>query len=192
MHSSHSDILKHPTLNKENPMKIITTPLLAFALLIVAGCSESNSNPINNQTQNSTQNEMASWVLTSEPQGAVSVTEAKSIAKEGDEIVIRGRIGGRPNPMDAASPVFTIVDLELEYCGQNTSDGCTSPWDYCCETPDTISTNSATIQVVSDDTVDLTSELEPLDEVILRGTVGPRTDERLLIIRANGVYRVQS
>lgn len=173
-------------------MKYITTPALAAALVLLVGCGGSESDNADGATTNgSSSSTSTAWILASAPDGAVSVSEAKANAAEGDEIVIHGRIGGRHNPMDANSPVFTIVDLGLEYCGQHNDDGCPTPWDYCCETPETITTNSATVQIVSDGTIDLTSELEPLDEVILRGTVGPRPDERVLTIRATGVYSVE-
>lgn len=172
-------------------MKNLTTPALTAVLILLTGCggSESDSNTSASADAVTTPTN-ASWVLASAPEGAVSVSEAKAGAKEGDEIVIHGRIGGRRNPMDASSPVFTIVDLGLEYCGQTHDDGCRTPWDYCCETPETITSNSATVQIVSDGTIDLTSALEPLDEVILRGTVAPRPDEQVLTIRATGVYAI--
>ncbi|MFG0314793.1 MAG: hypothetical protein ACF8LL_11520 [Phycisphaerales bacterium] len=129
-------------------------------------------------------------MLTEAPGGDVSITEAKANAKEGDQIVVRGRIGGRHAPISADSPVFTVVDLSLPYCGQLNEDRCGTPWDYCCETPSTIASNSATVQVVGDG-VDLADAgLEPLDEVVLIGTVGPRPDEQVLTIRASGVYPV--
>jgi len=173
-------------------MNRITTPLLAAALTLLAGCNGSDQDAAagtNTGTGHSTP--PAAWILTSAPEGAVSVSEAKANAKEGDLISIHGRIGGRVDPMSPDSPVFTIVDLQLEYCGQHTDDACTTPWDYCCETPETIGSNTATVQLVSDSDINPTTSLEPLDEVILQGTVGPRPNERVLTIRATGVYPIE-
>lgn len=167
-----------------------TIALTASTLVLLGGCSESPSSPQAQAPSSETQHTPHAWVLTSAPAGDVSVTEAKASAKEGDQVVIRGRIGGRHAPISADSPVFTIVDLGLEYCGQTTDDQCGTPWDYCCETPSTIATNSATVQVQGD-AIDLGGAgFEPLDEVILIGTVGPRPDEQVLTIRATGVYPV--
>lgn len=169
-----------------------STVLSAVSILLLAGCSESSSSPESTASETTTQTQSSSstWVLTSAPVGDVSVKEAKASAKEGDQVVIRGRIGGRHAPMSNDSPVFTIVDLGLEYCGQTTEDKCGTPWDYCCEMPSTIASNSATVQVEGD-SVDLDAAgLEPLDEVVLIGTVGPRPDEQVLTIRATGVYVV--
>jgi hypothetical protein len=173
-------------------LKTTTIALTTSTILILSGCSESTSSPKAQapSTESTEQTTAHSWVLTSAPEGDVSITEAKSSAKEGDQIVIRGRIGGRHAPITADSPVFTIVDLQLEYCGQTTDDKCGTPWDYCCETPTTIATNSATVQVQGD-AIDLASAgLEPLDEVVLIGTVAPRPDDQVLTVLATGIYPV--
>jgi hypothetical protein len=173
-------------------LKTITIAMTTSTLLMLSGCSESSSEPQAQApaTESTEQATPHAWVLTSAPEGDVSITEAKASAKEGDQIVIRGRIGGRHEPISADSPVFTIVDLGLEYCGQTTDDKCPAPWDYCCETPSTIASNSATVQVQGDE-IDLTGAgLKPLDEVVLIGTVGPRPDEQVLTIQATGIYPV--
>lgn len=173
-------------------LKTITIAMTTSTLLMLSGCSESSSEPQAQapSTESTIETTPYAWVLTSAPAGDVSITEAKANAKEGDQIVIRGRIGGRHEPISADSPVFTIVDLGLEYCGQTTDDKCPAPWDYCCETPSTIASNSATVQVQGDE-IDLTGAgLKPLDEVVLIGTVGPRPDEQVLTIMATGIYPV--
>ncbi len=170
-------------------LKSSTIALIASTLMVLSGCQDT-SNSSQTQAPSSTQATTPTWVLTSAPAGDVSVTEAKASASEGDQIVIRGRIGGRRSPISSESPIFTIVDLELEYCGQFSADGCRTPWDYCCETPETLTMNSATVQVQGSE-VDLTAAgLEPLDEVVLIGVVGPRPDQQVLTIRATGLYSV--
>ena len=135
------------------------------------------------------------WVLASAPENPQSVNEAKAVAKEGDRIILRGRIGGRQVPISSDSPVFTVVDLSLPYCGQNGHSGCTMPWDYCCETSETIATNSATVQVVNTDGSAIDGSpssfgFKPLDEVVVVGEVASRPDPRVLTIKAQGLYRV--
>lgn len=166
------------------------TLLASSALLLTAlGCDQSSSQQSNTVTKTEADPAPHAWLLTSEPAGAISITEAKSSVQEGDTVVIKGRIGGRHKPMNASSPVFTIIDLELAYCGQYDDKGCPTPWDYCCETPETIGSNSATVQVVGDGEINPTSAgLEPLDVVILVGTVGPRPNDQVLTIQATGVY----
>lgn len=158
-------------------------------LIAVTGCERANSEQASKTATPAQQAQPNAWLLTSAPEDAVSITEAKAIAKEGDTVVIRGRIGGRQSPITDASPVFTVVDLGLPYCGQHEDDGCSTPWDYCCETKSTITSNSATIQIFGDGIIDpVAAGLDPLDEVILIGTVGPRPSHEVLTIRTTGVY----
>ncbi|MEM8756750.1 MAG: hypothetical protein AAGF47_03095 [Planctomycetota bacterium] len=98
--------------------------------------------------------------------------------------------------MSPGSPVFTVVDLAVPHCGEIPGDNCPAPWDYCCETPESMAANTATIQLVGSDGSPLDASpaehgFEPLDEVVIVGVVGARPDERVLTIRATGVHRVQ-
>ncbi len=138
---------------------------------------------------------VASWVLTAEPSDVKSIIDVKAGASEGDRVVIRARIGGRRDPLTAGSPVFTVMDLSVPHCAENPDDTCATPWDYCCETPDTKKSNAATVQIVGTDGEPISGDaasggLKPLDEVVLVGTVGPRPTTDVLTILATGVYRV--
>ncbi len=133
-----------------------------------------------------------SWLLATMPPGAIPVSEAKRTAREGDSVVVRGRIGGRRNPMSTDIAVFVMMDPAIPHCkiGQ-----CKKPWDYCCETPGSITANSATVQLVGDTgtpmPIDLTSHaIKPLDEVVIVGTVGPRPTQEVFVIHASKLHRV--
>ena len=87
------------------------------------------------------------------------------------------------------------MDLSIPHCGENPDDACRMPWDYCCETPETIAANSATIQIVDAD--GQSNSISPmahgfaaLDEVIVIGVVAPRPAPEVLTIRATGLFRV--
>jgi hypothetical protein len=160
--------------------RIVTGFVLAGLSLAGVGCSEEAAPEASASP---------SWTLASEPAGAVGVAEAKASAQEGDQVVLRGRIGGRAEPLSAGSPVFTVMDLSVAYCGQASEDGCTTPWDYCCETPEAIAASAATVQVAGVEGGAL-SGLSPLDEVVIVGTVGPRPTPQVLTVVATGVHRV--
>ena len=72
-------------------------------------------------------------VLKKEPKGAVDVLALRKNAKDQQDIVVVGRIGGRPNPWVKGSAVFPIVDRSLKACNEIEGDTCKTPWDYCCE-----------------------------------------------------------
>ncbi|MEL7472307.1 MAG: hypothetical protein AAGK04_03245 [Planctomycetota bacterium] len=135
----------------------------------------------------------APWMLAAAPEGAQPVTEIKASAREGDRVIMRARIGGRVTPMNPGSPVFTVMDLAIPYCPPE--EGCPTPWDYCCETPETILANAATVQVVGSASKPTSimpdaAGLEPLDEIIVVGAVGPRPNANVLTIRAESIYAV--
>jgi hypothetical protein len=175
-----------------------TLALLTTAALALGACGEGGSAsddagprsapPATQATQG------ASWVLASMPENPRDVADAKADAAEGQTIVVRGRIGGRAEPITADSPVFTIMDPAVPHCGEKDDDHCPIPWDYCCETPESIRANSATVLLVDAEgsplAIDPTTELEPLDEVLVVGTVAPRPHADVLTIRATGVHNL--
>jgi hypothetical protein len=128
------------------------------------------------------------------PEGARHVSEVKVDAKEGDTIVVRGRVGG-PAPFVPGRAVMTLADTEnLIACSDREHDPCPKPWDYCCESPDDITANSLTVQVVDADGRPLKAGLEgaggidPLDFVVVTGTVGPRPDPNVLVVNATAIH----
>ncbi len=168
------------------PLKAIT---LALTPLLVIACSDQTPD-----SHSATVPTTPTWLLSASPEGAQSITKAKATAAEGDRIVMRGRIGGRAHPITEGSPVFTLVDLSLPYCGQEVEDGCPVPWDYCCESPEIIAANSATVQIVDADGRPITQDLKrqglkPLDELVVIGDVAARPSEIVLTVRATGVYK---
>jgi hypothetical protein len=134
------------------------------------------------------------WRLTSAPADAVDVGQAKQTVSEGDQVALRGRIGGRTDPMSADSATFIVMDVSIPSCADEEGDNCPTPWDYCCEPRESIAANNATVQLVDDSGAPLAIDLrkhglKPLDEVIAVGTVAARPNEQTLIVKATGLYR---
>lgn len=170
--------------------------VVLVTMMLVLGCEkQSQDSATNTATPPAGGSAPAHWLLTSEPTEAMSVVATKAAASEGDRVVVRGRIGGRREPLTTGSTVFTIMDLAVPHCGDNPDDNCPRPWDYCCETPETIRANAATVQVVDASGKAVAGDasaggLQPLDEVVLVGTVGPRPSPDVLTIQATGIYRI--
>jgi hypothetical protein len=68
-----------------------------------------------------------------EPDGAIDVLAFRADAKDGQDVVVVGRIGGRENPWIKGTAAFPIVDRSLKPCNEIPGDTCETPWDYCCE-----------------------------------------------------------
>ncbi len=65
----------------------------------------------------------------------VGVGAMKASAKQGDRVIVVGRIGGSKDPFLADRAMVTIVDPSVKLCGEDdpTDDHCPTPWDFCCE-----------------------------------------------------------
>jgi hypothetical protein len=173
-------------------MRIVLAPLLLSITTALVGCG-GDSTPADDASAQ-TSPVAASWLLADMPAGAVPVLEAKQTAREGDQVVVRGRIGGRSDPLSHEVAVFVMMDPVLPSC-RDRGGPCKKPWDYCCETPETITANSATVQLVDDAKTPMAIDLgghgfEPLDEVVVVGTVAARPNEAMLVIYAQKIHRV--
>jgi hypothetical protein len=102
--------------------------VLAVGLFICAtsltfsGCGSAPSN-----------DEGSKFLLAREPEGAVDVLALRADAKDQQDVVVVGRIGGRPYPWIKGTAAFPIVDRSLKSCNEIPGDTCETPWDYCCE-----------------------------------------------------------
>jgi len=133
--------------------------------------------------------------LSAAPANTTTVAKAKADAKGGDTIVIRGRVGGLVDPFVAGRAVLTLADDDaMAACDEKEGDGCPNPWDYCCETPETISGNTLTVQVVGEDGRPLKTDLagfgglKPGSLLVVQGTVAERSDPKVLIVNATGIF----
>ncbi len=176
-------------------MRSITIACLSTALLL-SGCAESEPDSSAAATPAESGETMAppAWLLASVPASPVDVGEAKAEVQEGQSITIRGRIGGRMDPLSNERAQFVIVDPAIPSCADLEHDGCPTPWDYCCQSPTSMQANTATIVLVDEnDTpreVDLRSMgFEPLDEVVVVGIVGSRPVPEVLVVRATEIYK---
>jgi hypothetical protein len=73
------------------------------------------------------------YKLDEAPKDAAEVIATRDEAKDQQEVVVVGRIGGRTNPWIKGAAAFSIVDRSLTPCNEIEGDTCKTPWDYCCE-----------------------------------------------------------
>jgi hypothetical protein len=146
----------------------------------LAGCDQGTDAP-------ATGVHRVSWLVSQPPGPAAGVRQTLVSAKEGQAVVVHGRIGGRSEPLNARSPVFTIIDLSLEACA-----GCA---DACSVSPEELRGNIASVMIVDAEgravkDNPIAAGLKAQDEVIVAGTVAPGSGDGSLIIMATSIHRM--
>lgn len=173
-----------------NRLETIVCAALMAASLSLGACEK-------NQSGGSAESDVSrpTWLLQSAPGNAVDILQVKAGAKEGDQVTVRGIIGGGAHPLSRESPVIRLVDSNLHNRCTAEAGHCDTPWDYCCASPEDLASNGATVMIVDSNGKPIGGDLKAqglseLDEVVVVGTVAPRPTPEVLTIRATGVYRV--
>ncbi|MCG3125188.1 MAG: hypothetical protein CHACPFDD_00003 [Phycisphaerae bacterium] len=171
------------------------SPVVFVAALVVGGCSSpAEPKPPATTTNGQASAIPAGLMLPSEPVGARNVLELKRDAKEGDSVVVRGRIAGGKEPFVDGRAIFTLGDFSLPTCADRPGDTCPTPWDYCCEPKEKITEHTATIQVVDAEGRPLKSGLKDyrglknMALVVVAGRVAKKQGSDLLVIAATGIF----
>lgn len=171
-------------------MKLFIQTLATLALLIVviAGCAKPTTAPVSSY-------DGSKFMLPSEPDGAQNVIAAKESAKDEQQIVVLGRIGGNVNPWVEDRAAFFIVDSSLLACSDDKEDGetcsCQTPWDYCCESD--LPAAMTLVKFVEPDGTIVKHDarqifdLSELQTVVVKGTA-QRDEAGNLTILANGMF----
>src|SRR5262245_27293657 len=164
--------------------------LLLLGGLVVVGCTKgTNSSPNDNKTAEVTVDK-TKYLLAAEPTGIQGVVEVREKAKDGDSVVVVGRIGGDTQPFSKGLAAFNIVDSQFKPCNEIEGDECKTPWDYCCE-PDLakkkilVKFTDAQGQALRFD-AEKGLDLQPLQTVVVKGTMHKR--DGALAIVASGIF----
>jgi len=163
--------------------------VVALFTIVVSGCSKPVTEPV-------VAYDGSKFVLPSEPDGAQNVIAARESAKDKEQVVVLGRIGGSANPWVGDRAAFYIVDPSLLACSDEKEDGepcsCTTPWDYCCEL-DKLPKAMTLVQFVEADgsvvkhDARKVFDVTELQTVIVKGTA-QRDDAGNLTILADGMF----
>lgn len=141
----------------------------------------------------------ASLFLAEKPKDAKDLRETKASAqkgdlKKGDTITIHGRVGGRAEPFVKARSIFLLADSRLVACNEKPGDACKKPWDFCCETSESLKANTASIQIVGADgkplkvTAEKAGGLAPLSKVTIVGKIADVSKDGAFLITATGIH----
>lgn len=137
--------------------------VLLFTLLFI-GCSNKSTPTTENKTQavtptntqNSASNPLDKLLVTTEPTPASSVIETKSKVKDGEEVIVHGRV----KDFVKGYAVLVIADTSMKACVDNPEETCPTPWDYCCNPKEKIEKSVATVQLTEDGATPIKTELE--------------------------------
>lgn len=156
---------------------------------VLAGCAAETS-PTTPAASNEAAAPDATYVVASEPSGALPVGDARQSTQDEDDVVLVGRIGGSAKPFVDGVAAFTIVDSKVPHC--SAEEGCPTPWDYCCE-QNQVKDNIAMVKIVDADGKPVSQDarellgVKELSTVVVRGKA-ERDDEGNLAVLANQVY----
>ena len=110
------------------------TSMLALLMLAIAGgCSQDTAQGGGSHGESQVTIDTAKYLLTEEPEDAVGVITAREAAKDRDEIVWVGRIGGRKDPWIEGRAAFMMIDAAMSVVEDGEeSDGNEVCMDDCC------------------------------------------------------------
>lgn len=125
---------------------------------------------------------------TSEPTGARSVIAVREKAKNGDEVVVAGQVGGASRPFTKGRASFLIVDSSLKPTAE-----CDCPWDFCELDKKVLANARISVKFVDGAGNTLAAGaremfgLKELSSVVIKGKVH-RDDKDNVVVVASGIY----
>ncbi|MEX2188036.1 MAG: hypothetical protein WD875_14620 [Pirellulales bacterium] len=171
-------------------MKCFNSFGVVLLSLVAAGCGSSGGGEANSSSGSSPDGKK--YLLAEEPKGGQDVIKTRETSKDGDDVVVIGRIGGQENPWLDGMAGFRIVDSSLKACSDVPGDSCETPWDYCCET-DKLATGAALVKVVDAEGKVVKSDAKTLlgakelQTVVVAGKA-KRDEAGNLTVLAKGIY----
>ncbi len=164
--------------------------VMGLAIVTMMGCGQAPAPIVPVSTVASKAG--AQYLLATEPAAAQSILQVREESKQGDEVVLVGRIGGDVNPWVEGRAAFSLVDLSAKACSDIAGDNCPTPWDYCCET-DKLVKGKTLIKLVGDDGKPVATDarellgVKELDTLVVQGKA-QRDDSGNLTILASKIF----
>lgn len=150
-----------------------------FLLPIATGCGASVATETKQKT--------SEFVLNAEPGGAMDVLDVRENAKNGQHVVVLGRIGGGINPWIDGRAAFLVTDERVQGCEDGQcSDGCAQCAQELAEASTMVKFLDASQKVMTVDARELLG-VKDRQVVVVRGTAN-RDANGNLSIAATGVY----
>jgi len=125
---------------------------------------------------------------------AIPVGQARREFQPEQEITIVGQVGGTVDPISRDFASFVMADEQVYFCDEMPEETCPAPWDACCEDPETLMANRASVLFLDENGEPLRGDLQDafglqgLDRVAVQGVVAPGSSSENLILHASGIY----
>lgn len=84
--------------------------------------------------------------MSAAPAEVLTLEEAVQRSKAAENVTISGRVGGTVEPITEGLAAFMLADEEVWFCDEGESDHCPTPWDACCENPETVQALSVIVE----------------------------------------------
>lgn len=171
---------------------LLTTALIAFTGFSLSSCKDSETS---SATTAPASVELEKYFTDQEPSDAQDIHLARTTAKPGDEITLRGELMGRESVFVEDRAAFVLGDpKKLTSCDKIPGDSCPTPWDACCDSPELKSIGVASIQILGEDGRVLAGNLkgvngmEELSDIVLKGAVAENSTAENFIVNAEQIY----
>jgi hypothetical protein len=179
--------------NPIKTMKLTNLSIIAIALLSLHAC-KSKESASDTETQ-APDPVLAAYFVTETLPDAQSIHIARTTAKPGDTITLKGEAMGRDKIFVDGRAAFILGDPEkLTTCDKKPGDNCDTPWDACCDTPEVKKIATASIQILGEDGRVMSRELKgvndlkELSSVTLTGVVDQSSTEENFVINATQIH----
>jgi len=169
--------------------------MLFVSAFLLSGCGDAPAKPASGGPAANAAALPKDFILTAAPSGAKEVGVVKKEVKDGDEVIIRGRIGGKDK--DVFTPgyaSFYLADMSLTPCNEKPGDGCKTPWDFCCDERETILANLVTVEARGSDGKPLKVDLKGvqgidlLSVLVVKGKAIRQGSDQNITIVPSGIF----
>ncbi|MGA0898884.1 MAG: hypothetical protein ACO3SO_00605 [Luteolibacter sp.] len=173
-------------------MKTTPTLIAAIVALSLSSCHKVEDEK---PAQATTASPKLQAVIDAEVEGeAQAIHIARKSAEPGQTLTLKGWVMGHDEPFVQGRAAFILGDPEvITACSERPGDGCTTPWDVCCDDPEDIKRGTVSIQVVNDDGrvlkegIEGVGGIEKLSKLRVTGTVAEGSTPERLVINASAI-----
>lgn len=177
-------------------MKLTNLSIAAIALLSLNACKPKETAA--NAEAKTPDPVLAAYFVSEALPDAQAIHIARTTAKPGDTITLKGEVMGREKVFVDGRAAFILGDPEkLTTCDKNPDDNCETPWDACCDSQEVKKIAIASIQILGDDGRVMARELKGVNDlkelsvVTLKGVVDQSSTEQNFVINAKQIHVVK-